>query len=98
VPAAGLAEQLRLSQAIDSTLVRAWAAHDAIDRAQKESADALSPALKDSLASLGTRGGTSLTGAAAALTDIAIGVQSADTAPPQGSGTAIARAPRSWTG
>jgi photosystem II stability/assembly factor-like uncharacterized protein len=84
VPAAGLAEQLRLSQAIDSTLVRAWAAHDAIDRAQKESADALSPALKDSLASLGTRGGTSLTGAVAALTDIAIGVQSADTAPPQG--------------
>jgi photosystem II stability/assembly factor-like uncharacterized protein len=84
VPAGALAEQLQLSHAIDSALVRAWTAHDAIERARKQGGDALTPALRDSLVSLGTRGGTSLAGAADALTDIAIGVQSADTAPPQG--------------
>ena len=84
VPAAGLVEQLQLSHAIDSTLVRAWNAHDEIERARQEGGDALAPALRDSLVTLGTRGGTSLAGAADALTDIAIGVQSADTAPPQG--------------
>ena len=73
----------RLSQAIDSALVRAWSAHDAIQRAEKD-AGALTPALRDSLATLATRGNTSLAGAASALTDIAIGVQSADTRPPQG--------------
>jgi hypothetical protein len=84
VPADGLVEQLQLSHAIDSTLVRAWVAHDEIEQARKERGDALAPALRDSLATLGTLGGTSLSGAANALTDIAIGVQSADTAPPQG--------------
>ena len=84
VPAEGLAEQLELSKAIDATLVRAWSAHDDIERARKEAGDALAPAMRDSLASLGTRGATSLAGAAGSLTDIAIGVQSADTAPPQG--------------
>jgi hypothetical protein len=84
VTAEALAQQLALSHAIDSTLVRAWTAHDAVERAGKEGAKTLAPALRDSLVSLGTRGGTSLAGAADALTDIAIGVQSADTAPPQG--------------
>jgi photosystem II stability/assembly factor-like uncharacterized protein len=84
VPADGLVEQLQLSHAIDSTLVRAWVAHDEIEQARKERGGALAPALRDSLATLGTLGGTSLSGAANALTDIAIGVQSADTAPPQG--------------
>jgi photosystem II stability/assembly factor-like uncharacterized protein len=84
VPEAGLVAQLELSHAIDSTLVRTWAAHDAIEAARKEAGDGLSPALRDSLMTLGTRGGTSLAGAADALTDIAIGVQSADNSPPQG--------------
>jgi hypothetical protein len=84
VQAGALSQQLALSQAIDSTLVRAWSAHDEIERAQKETADALTPALRDSLVSLATRSGTSLAGAANSLTDIAIGVQSADTPPPQG--------------
>jgi hypothetical protein len=84
VPEAGLIEQLRLSHAIDSTLVRTWTAHDAIEQARKEAGEGLAPALRDSLAVLATRGGTSLSGAADALTDIAIGVQSADNSPPQG--------------
>ena len=84
MPAEGLVEQLELSKAIDATLVRAWSAHDDIERARKEAGDALAPAMRDSLASLGTRGAKSLAGAAGSLTDIAIGVQSADTAPPQG--------------
>ena len=84
VPAEGLAEQLQLSRDIDSSLVRVWRAHDEIERAQKEAADALTPALRDSLTVLASRGGASLSGAADALTDIAIGVQSADTPPPQG--------------
>ena len=80
----GLAEQLALSQAIDSTLVRAWATHDEVLRADRELAGSLTPALKDSLAVLSTKGNTSLNGAAGSLVDIAIGVQAADTAPAQG--------------
>jgi len=84
VQAGALYQQLALSQAIDSTLVRAWSTHDKIERAGKEAGETLTPALRDSLASLGTRGGTSLAGAANSLTEIAVGVQAADTPPPQG--------------
>jgi len=80
----GLAEQLALSQAIDSTLVRTWAAHDEVLRADRELGGSLTPALKDSLAVLSTKGKTSLTWVAGSLVDIAIGVQAADTAPAQG--------------
>jgi hypothetical protein len=84
VQAGALSQQLALSQAIDSTLVRAWSAHDEIEHAGKEAGETLTPALRDSMVSLGTRGGTSLAGAASSLVDIAIGVQAADTPPPQG--------------
>jgi len=79
-----LVEQLRLSQAIDSSLVRAWSAHDEIQRVQQEREALLSPALKDSCATLATRGSTSLSGVADALSDVAVGVQAADCAPAQG--------------
>ena len=79
-----LEAQLRLSQAIDSTLQRAWAAHDAITRARSTRGNALDPALRDSLAALAGPGPASLTAVTDQLTQLAISAQSADSAPSRG--------------
>ena len=84
VSAAALAEQLHLSRAIDSALVRTWSAHDAIARVMRERGDALAPAIADSLVQISRHGDASLTGVAGVLTGLARAVQSADTGPSQG--------------
>jgi photosystem II stability/assembly factor-like uncharacterized protein len=84
VDAAALAEQLRLSQAIDSTLQLAWSASDAIERATKERGASLVPPLADSLAGIASRGDASLAGVSGDLTELATTVQAADAGPTQG--------------
>jgi hypothetical protein len=84
VASGDLEAQLRLSQAIDSTLQRAWAAHDAITGARSTRGSALDPALRDSLAALAGPGPASLSAVADQLTQLAISAQSADSAPSQG--------------
>jgi hypothetical protein len=84
VAADDLVGQLRLSQAIDSTLRRTWSAHDAVTEARRVRAGALAPVLADSLAALAGPGPASLSAVADQLTRLAISVQSADTAPSHG--------------
>jgi len=84
VGAGDLEAQLRLSQAIDSTLQRVWSAHDAITRARGTRGGALDPALRDSLAAIAGPGPASLSAVADQLTQLAISTQSADSAPSQG--------------
>ena len=84
VTADDLVGQLRLSQAIDSTLRRTWFAYDTVTEARRARAGALAPALADSLAALGGPGTASLSAVADQLTRLATSVQSADTAPSHG--------------
>jgi photosystem II stability/assembly factor-like uncharacterized protein len=84
VDLAELAEQLRLSQAIDSTLGIACAARDAALHAMRAGGRPLPPGLADSLAAIAGPGAASLEWAVDALTELAIEVEAADAGPTQG--------------